>query len=60
MRRRGNKGEKGSEEKKKSSPFLRQSHDIQGVQGGICMFCISRLDWHENSDLRSKSATGTT
>ena len=33
---------------------------IQGVQGGICMFCISRLDWHENSDLRSKPATGTT
>ena len=28
--------------------------------GGICMFCTSRLDWHENSDLRSKSATGTT
>jgi len=27
--------------------------------GGICMFCASRLDWHENSDLRSKSATGT-
>ena len=28
--------------------------------GGICMFCTSRLDWHENSDLRSKFATGTT
>ena len=27
--------------------------------GGICMFCASRLDWHENSDLRSKSTTGT-
>ena len=28
--------------------------------GGICMFRASRLDWHENSDLRSKSVTGTT
>ena len=28
--------------------------------GGICMFRSLGLDWHENSDLRSKSATGTT
>ena len=27
--------------------------------GGICMFRTSRLDWYENSDLRSKSAIGT-
>ena len=27
--------------------------------GGICMFHTSRLDWYENSDLRSKSTTGT-
>ena len=27
--------------------------------GGICMSRASQLDWHENSDLRSKSATGT-
>ena len=33
---------------------------VRGVQGGICMFRVSRLDWHKNSDLRSKSATGTT
>ena len=27
--------------------------------GGICRFCASILDRHKNSDLRSKSATGT-
>ena len=29
------------------------------VQGGICKFCVERLDRHKNSDLRSKLATGT-
>ena len=36
--------------------------DIPGIRGGsrgICKFCDSWLDWHKNSDLRSKSTTHT-
>ena len=32
---------------------------IQGGSGGICMFRVTLLDWHKNSDLGSKSATDT-
>ena len=36
---------------------ISQAYEV--FKGRICMFHTSRLDWHENSDLRSKSATGT-
>ena len=32
---------------------------IRGVQGGSVCSVLLRLDCHKNSDLKSKSATGT-